>query len=508
MFFRSLGFTSHPFVKTNADEEPQLSQYFVPPPFFSGVIGDPNNPSACIVKAPRGGGKTAQKRMVEEWAAKNGVLAVAYDRFEFSASQQIESVSLQYHAKNIIIKILATFLSYLSENSNLLSNLPKSKKKQLSIFVHAYLGDMTSEKFNIILNDIKSLPQKIRSFWTTNVGVFESIVNILLKNYGLEAIDLPELNQEEKKLSSTYKFQLELLFELIKDIGLSSIYVLIDKIDETEKTGNNAEAAYGLIRPLVKDLELLGLRGYGFKFFVWDKIEEYLRVDARPDRITSYQLSWKRNELENVLSKRLAAFSEGRILKFKDIVDKEIDYDIDSVICILANRSPRNVIRICEKILSSQAQINPLSMCIELKALEVGIDNYCNEVALDIYGEKVVKEIRRIGKELFTINFIASEVFKENHEVTSRNKVVAWTNAGAVKQICSIVVKGKRRPLNFYYICDPVLVRMIHSSQQIIKFFQDRWIACDYCHHDNLMDFGLFPENNPPICIECGRDLF
>ena len=63
-FYENLGFVSHPFVKTNADEEPLLEKYFVPPPFFDGVIGDPTSPSPAIVLAPRGGGKSALRRQI------------------------------------------------------------------------------------------------------------------------------------------------------------------------------------------------------------------------------------------------------------------------------------------------------------------------------------------------------------------------------------------------------------------------------------------------------------
>jgi len=75
-FFNNLGFNAHPFIKTNAEEESNLHDYFVPPPFFDAVIGDHLHPSLCIVLAPRGSGKTAQRIMVERWAMANQVLAI------------------------------------------------------------------------------------------------------------------------------------------------------------------------------------------------------------------------------------------------------------------------------------------------------------------------------------------------------------------------------------------------------------------------------------------------
>ncbi|MBU4447640.1 MAG: hypothetical protein KKD99_03555, partial [Proteobacteria bacterium] len=98
-FFENLGFKSHPFAHTNADEEPHLADYYIPPPFFDAVTGDSKNPNATVVLAPRGGGKTAQRRMVEAWALSNKVLAVTYDRFEFGVGQNLKDIGLPYHLR-------------------------------------------------------------------------------------------------------------------------------------------------------------------------------------------------------------------------------------------------------------------------------------------------------------------------------------------------------------------------------------------------------------------------
>jgi hypothetical protein len=226
----------------------------VPPPFFSAVIGDPNHPTSAVVLAPRGAGKSAERRQIEFWSYSNAVLPVTYDRFEFGAGQTLADVNLPYHIRNILIRVLITYLSYLHEWPDLLRNLSKDEKRLLSIFTHSYLGDLTGLKLQEILNDLKSLPEKFRKFWSDNVGILESVVNLLLKNYGLETIDLPDLQQQEKRLSETYKHQLEMLAALVRRIGFRSIYILIDKADESEKTGNDAENTYRLLSPLLTDL--------------------------------------------------------------------------------------------------------------------------------------------------------------------------------------------------------------------------------------------------------------
>ena len=132
---------------------------------------------------------------------------------------------------------------------------------------------------------------------------------------------------------------------------------------------------------------------------------------------------------------------------------------------------------------------------------------YCAQVTKERYGEEVVKDIQRAGRELFTINYLASEVFKTAHENTSRNRVGAWQNAGLVKQVGVVSVSGARRPLNFYYVADPAMVRLIHRSVPFTDFLKDRWLPCSHCGADNLMNIELVPEGNDALCHECGRKL-
>lgn len=76
-FLGSRGFLENPFILTNADEETNLSDYFVPPPFFDAVMGSASELKSCTVFAPRGGGKTAQKVMIEG-ASRMGALSITF----------------------------------------------------------------------------------------------------------------------------------------------------------------------------------------------------------------------------------------------------------------------------------------------------------------------------------------------------------------------------------------------------------------------------------------------
>ena len=332
----------------------------------------------------------------------------------------------------------------------------------------------------------------------------ESVINFLLKAYDLEKIDLPDAKQEEKRLGETYKYQLETLLSLVKKIGFNSIYVLIDRPDETEKTGNNPEAAYQLIQPLIRDLELLGMRGYAFKFFLWDQIEPYYRADARPDRVPNYELRWNRVGLKDVLSRRLKTYSDGRIGSFEELL--EAPCRIDDHLCILANGSPRNLIRLCETILAIQAERDANASKITLAAIDQATVVHGEKVFVENYGEAVLKDLQRIGRELFTTNFVANDVLKISGN-GARNKITAWANLGIVAQVGAVVVPPATRPTHLYGVIDPCAVRIIHRAVPFETFVQDRWLPCEHCVTDNLIELNLYPEGEDPLCRQCGRAL-
>jgi len=502
--FEELSFVSHPFLKTNAAEEESLQSYFVPPPYFDAVIGDPGSPSSSVVLAPRGAGKTAQRRMVEAEAEKSNFLAVTYDRFEFGAGQKVSDITLQYHLRNIITRVLLAFLSYLSERKDVVASLSRDEKKQLSVFVQAYLGGVTGDEIQELLNELKGLPEKFKGFWRDHVGFMESAINFLLRTYDLERIDLPDSRQEEKRLGETYKYQLETLLSLVRKIGFSSIYILIDRPDETEKTGNDPEATYELIQPLIRDLDLLGLEGYAFKFFLWDKVEPFYRKDARPDRVPMYSLQWNRIGLKSVLSKRMAAYSDSAVRSFDQILENPCG--VDDHLCLLANGSPRNLIRMCETIFAVQAERNAAAKKITLNAIDHATVIHSEKVFLENYNESILKDLQRIGRELFTTNFVANDILKISGN-GARNKITAWSNQGVVAQVGTVIVPPATRPTHLYGVVDPCAVRIIHRAVPFEDFIQDRWLPCEHCVTDNFIDLNLYPEGEDPLCRECGRSL-
>ena len=136
-FFNNLGFDSNPFQSTNADDEDRLDKYFIPPPYFDSVWGNPEKPKSSVVFAPRGGGKTAQRKMIEFESQRNGkVLCVNYSRFDFS--KKIQSITLSDHLGKIIQIIVIGILTKLNENPKLGEYLNANLSHLHASFAHYF----------------------------------------------------------------------------------------------------------------------------------------------------------------------------------------------------------------------------------------------------------------------------------------------------------------------------------------------------------------------------------
>jgi hypothetical protein len=503
--YQNLGFSQDPFAYTNADQEENLEDYFIPPPYYESIQGDYNSPASHIVLAPRGSGKTAQRRMIEIWSKDKPVLCVTYDRFELGNSQNLNDVTLNYHLKNIIQKTLLNLVIWLAEYPDTTKNFTKDEKKNLSILCYNYLGDVTGAKVSEVINDIKSVTEKIKKYWNEHVGILDSLLNFILKKYDLPELDLPELKQEEKKLSQSYKFQLELIFELSKKLGFKAIYILIDKVDETHLTTNDSQATFRLIEPLIKDLETHSIKGYAFKYFLWDKIYDYLLKSGRPDRITIHSLIWSRDRLLNMLSNRLKAFSDDKIKTLESIFENENKVTSDDAVTILSWRSPRNVIRICQEIISEQTLIDTDVNKLDNRTLDRASLKISEKISQEIYGQETLSDIKKIDREFFSITHLASNIYKVSTNAI-RPRVASWVDKGFLFMVGGDKGNSKK-PINVYFVGDPRINRIINAKQVMSDWLSNNWFPCPHCDSDLILDLGYITPDIEVECWNCKRSI-
>jgi hypothetical protein len=86
---------------------------------------------------------------------------------------------------------------------------------------------------------------------------------------------------------------LERFIALARPLGIDAFYVLVDKIDETDKTDKDATKAAVLVLPLLTNLKLFEIPGIGFKFFLWERMRPILvEKGVRFDKIRNERIVW------------------------------------------------------------------------------------------------------------------------------------------------------------------------------------------------------------------------
>jgi len=497
-FFRAFGFSENPFASTNADKEPRLASYFVSPPYFSSVKGDPADPQSNVIFAPRGAGKTAQKVMLEEFAEaeySNPVFSITYDHFRSFNKGRLSSIGIDWHLTQIIQRLLAGVVALIEEGHG--ANLTTTQKKTLAYCFRRFLGTLTEADATKVFASVKSHKEKIGDFVAKNKNAIVGILAALASKWGISPPDIDLVDRELRDESLTDIFRR--LLEIIVSFGFSSVYILVDRVDEVNELANDADAGSRFISPLVTNLHLLETDNVAFKFFLWDRMEDFvLAAGFRPDRIPVYRLNWSPAELEDMLSRRLAAYSDGRVTNLNELAQEDVKLDVHRLVCLLSIGSPRDVIRLAQRIVDEHTRVTDDGTPLNLKSIEVGIQKFSRERSLELYGSKT-DELVKISMVSFTIGDLANDIFRISHQA-ARNKIQNYMAVGAIFKSGEYENPGNR-PLHQYSLADPRLAIVVMSSYSLEEVLSAVCFICRRCHQ-------LLIREGPEVsCHECALDF-
>lgn len=410
-FLRSVGFNSDPFASTNAADEPLIGQYFVAPPFFPAVVGDPFAPKSNIVFAPRGGGKTAQKIMIEEKSAQStDFLCISYDRFPTESIRANAHASSEFHLTNITRILLLALLVGIESGRIDSQSLPSSDKKLVVSLSRELLGEISAESVQEGIGSVKTFGDKAYDLWSKYGKSIIAITNAIIARFEVGKIELED--GPIRKLDETSRFKFESMVSLLLKQGFSSIYILVDRVDELTMTANDAGKAFSFLRELLIDLPLLETKGVAFKFFLWDQMKEhYQDAGGRPDRLIEYSLDWSAQELEKVLSRRISTYSGGRLSSFDELLAPDTPFNVHRMLAHFAHSSPRDLIRICKKIVDEHTRSGSFSDKVPFRTVKSALVSFCAERAKELYGSQIT-ELRKVHDLNFTISVLANDVLE------------------------------------------------------------------------------------------------
>lgn len=474
LFLQEFGFESDPFASTNAADEPLIQDYFVDPPFFASVSGDPKNPKSTLIFAPRGGGKTAQKIMLEKFSAETQeFLCVTYDKFITGQKTKLGDIDADFHLNNINRILLITCLILISENSYY--EPTKSEKDLIVQLSRLHLDSIGKEEMKNILNSIKSLGHRADDIWIKYGSGIRALFNAIAARFDVGKIE--DLQIQSTTESPRYVF--EQLCRIARSLSDTSVYILVDRVDENPLTSADAEKSFLFLKDVLLDLNLLEMEGTAFKMFLWDGVRQFYDENGgRPDRIPQFALEWSVNDLDSILSKRLNAHSNSKVSRFDHMVAPGYKLDAHKLISYFSHGSPRDSIRICKSIIDEHVKHGDNNSKIQPRTIHRAIVNFSSTRAQELYKSHHT-EIKKIGDINFSINYIASEIFRISQQA-GRAKIQKWLASGAVRQIGSIPNPGGRPHYN-YGIVDPRLALAVLGDTDIENALSDYMIACPGC---------------------------
>ena len=135
-----------------------------------------------------------------------------------------------------------------------------------------------------------------------------------------------------------------------------SVYVLVDRVDETEA---GAEAALSILAPLVSQGPLINMPNLAFKFFLPVGVaDELIRLAAvPPDRLCLDEITWREEALRGVVDQRLSYFSNGYISHFEELCNTGLRNTVMHRLIDSCDNSPRMLIRLCRSLILAHLQL-------------------------------------------------------------------------------------------------------------------------------------------------------
>lgn len=353
------GFSANPFAVHEAEKETRLPDYFVPPAWFTDILGEPAAPSSSVVFADRGCGKTAQRIMVRRQCCPDGfkegqALCVVYADFDAAAAlaaslspREIRNV----HVNEILQLAVHELADALLNNDFVLGRylgLPKWERCRIHWFLHNFRRGLTlSQRSRLIQAEIEPLARN-------------------------DAFGMDDLSQDvlEELQADAHSNPTSILYQfgnLIKSLGFDALYILMDGVDELAAMADAASVVQ-LMAPMLADWRLLNTPGLAFKFFLPQEWEDHFQAQTaiREDRLRMHHVEWVPEELLTMLHRRLATYRG--VPALGDLCEPGLANRIEADLVHLARGSPRDMIRLGCRLLSEhcvrsngalQRQISP-----------------------------------------------------------------------------------------------------------------------------------------------------
>jgi DNA-binding winged helix-turn-helix (wHTH) protein len=364
----SWDFIDNPFALWEAGQEPWLDRYFIRPPFFEQLL---HHHKSTLVFAPRGGGKTATRLMIEAECrpalTSSSVLAVSFTDFSplIDSTLHLDQLTLANYQIYLLSAILRQLLIALAIRETRSSLLDEDMLGELRYWTKTYLPELSHPRPLAVLFgqmapevDKRRLMEAAKEFQHGRLPLNEMPANIQSLGRLLNTLMIKEpvcprdpLDSPSRKLSVLVEFCLTLLSD--RPIPCHALYLLIDGVDEYMLTQSDPFASVALIRPILSNLHFLELPGLAVKCFLPAEQRQAFEREARIDRLDVITLEWRtpteRDEpdfLRELLRRRITAFNTRGVISLGELCAPAMRSWLEDEMLKQAHGSPRTLMRL------------------------------------------------------------------------------------------------------------------------------------------------------------------
>lgn len=425
-FNKNFGFRMSPFEQYVAEKEPEINAYAVKPPYFEETKSRALSQSTFILFGFRGSGKSATRITTakETWKLRSdgGEAPIVVTFTDFSpiiGNRSLESVSsniLISHVAFLTIEALLLWLSNQSNSETLIAELSEEERFTFVHFIKMYYLSVPEPKRQIRNAEAMKLLHQtwinqskiwVEKKWKPISSAVSKTAAGLVARYLPAAEDMQDDIKQVIAQTDELEGDLIVLTELVgiaKSIGFAGVSVFLDKVDEHSKTQFSAEKTAKLIHPILSHVQLLEVEGFGWTFFLWNKVKQYFATEnlfVRLDKIAHSEVKWPEKFLVQMIDQRIRHFSDAKVSGFNQLCQKTLNAKAPLLEMIaLVQNSPRELIRLLDTIAreyNSSYTDQRKKALLSPEDIELGKDVYIRDVVWNVYAGKVLSQIIRLG---------------------------------------------------------------------------------------------------------------
>ena len=197
----------------------------------------------------------------------------------------------------------------------------------------------------------------------------------ILPNMTVEEFHTFSLQDADKITPDEYANIINILMGVVSHTYIKSVVVLFDKVDEFDYLKSDVKNVAMFMEGILRDTQLLYRERLSVVFSLWSEVYRTLNnMGVRFDKFPTIDIRWDDQDMENIINKRLAFFSE----------NKEAPVSLGSLIpetnmkrevLKLADRSPRTMLRLLSEICSCEDRESIVSFSPE--AISKGMLKFC-----------------------------------------------------------------------------------------------------------------------------------